>query len=243
MSRNFRKSMQTACRTYVCKESYTQSCLGRRLFGSDYELESRATCSNGTIHTKISLRTRSSSSDDWQLAGCSRAIYRKCCISDDDYAERVDTFAWRTFFGEDTVEPWDKRKVNVIDIINDTVQNVLQNSEIRMMVRIQGWTAAGREWSQCPFVTILLEENYNWAWCSAVSYFRIVRGGYVVHGVLCLITHRIGFLSEAGCEFADIHVDNLKLVLRRERQSLFRYNDESWGFRQWNALLTDVEIY
>ncbi|XP_071118624.1 QRFP-like peptide receptor [Haliotis cracherodii] len=64
MSRNFRKSMQTACRTYVCKESYTHSCLGRKLLGSDYELESRATCSNGTIHTKISLRTRSSSSDD-----------------------------------------------------------------------------------------------------------------------------------------------------------------------------------
>ncbi|XP_029642203.2 QRFP-like peptide receptor [Octopus sinensis] len=63
MSKNFRRSIRAACRNYVCRNRERQICMGHRIHLSDYEMESRST--NGTLTTKMSLRTiESVSSDD-----------------------------------------------------------------------------------------------------------------------------------------------------------------------------------
>lgn len=232
MSRNFRKSMQTACRTYVCKESYTHSCLGRKLLGSDYELESRATCSNGTIHTKISLRTRSSSSDDWQLAGCSRVVYRKCCLCDDDDAERVDTLAWGTVFGlgADTDEPWDKRKIswyrgNISIIVYITCFWILQS----------GWSCryggmnCGWSWLIAGSIRAKLFSDGNDHWMIVVVVERCVESQNDPWKRGCsrhtMSEHTQDQLSIRGRIFYSWYMHRRgipKLFLGRERQSLWR---------------------
>lgn len=63
MSKNFRRSMRMACRNHICRTREKQICMGHRIHLSDYEMESRSI--NGTIATKMSLRTiESVSSDD-----------------------------------------------------------------------------------------------------------------------------------------------------------------------------------
>ncbi|CAL1546259.1 unnamed protein product [Lymnaea stagnalis] len=63
MSKNFRTRMKCACRSYVCHKTHPSAVMGKRLLtGSDLELDTRST--NGTVHTKISLRQGSSSQSD-----------------------------------------------------------------------------------------------------------------------------------------------------------------------------------
>lgn len=63
MSKNFRTRMKVACKAYVYRKTHPSVHLGKRLLaGSDLELDTRST--NGTVHTKISLRQGSSSQSD-----------------------------------------------------------------------------------------------------------------------------------------------------------------------------------